>query len=444
MVFPQIYKTFPYFHEEYIECFFIILYICKKHSREDIRNAFKEPTFNQIIKMKYIVSFVILLLSANLHAQEALWWKTPTTSPEINADKSVTFRIKAPKASRVQITGDFLPQTVTTQNGKVEKAPGTEELKEGENGIWEYTSDPLKPELYSYAFIVDGFRTLDPSNVHITRDVVTMSNVFIVGGGQADLYRERDVAHGTVSRIWYHSELNNADRRLTIYTPAGYEANRERYPVLYLLHGMGGDEEAWITLGRTVQIMDNLIAAGKAKPMIVVMTNGNVDQKAAPGYGPDGFSVPTIEFPHTTDGTFEQGFPEIVTFIDKTFRTIPQKKERAIAGLSMGGFHSMHISKENPDMFGYVGLFSASARMKGKGDSPIYKESEEKIIRQFSKGLYLYYIAIGKEDFLYEENIKLRKLLDDNNMKYKYRESDGGHSWRNWRLYLSEFAQMIF
>ena len=370
-------------------------------------------------------------------AQENLWWKTPTVSPEINADKTVTFRMKAPKAEKVQVTGDFLP----ADGDK----PGVADLQENGKGIWVYTTPtPLIPELYSYSFIVDGLRTTDPSNVYLTRDVVTTSNIFLVDGPQSNLYAVNNVPHGSVSRVWFHCKTTGNDRRLTVYTPAGYEKGMDKYPVLYLLHGMGGDEEAWITLGRVVQIMDNLIAQGKAKPMIVVMPNGNVDQQAAAGYAPTGFITPTIELPHTMDGTFETSFPEIVNFIDDTYRTNNKKSGRAIAGLSMGGFHSMHIAKENPDMFDYVGLFSASARFSGRVHSPVYQNCEEKIKRQFALKPALYWIAIGKDDFLYNENMLLRDFLDKNKLKYTYRESDGGHVWKNWRTYLCEFAQLVF
>lgn len=370
-------------------------------------------------------------------AQENLWWKTPTVSPKINADKTVTFRMKAPKAEKVQVTGDFLP----ADGDK----PGVADLQENGEGIWVYTTPtPLIPELYSYSFIVDGLRTTDPSNVYLTRDVVTTSNIFLVDGPQSNLYAVNNVPHGSVSGVWFHCKTTGNDRRLTVYTPAGYEKGMDKYPVLYLLHGMGGDEEAWITLGRVAQIMDNLIAQGKAKPMIVVMPNGNVDQQAAAGYAPTGFITPTIELPHTMDGTFETSFPEIVNFIDDTYRTNNKKSGRAIAGLSMGGFHSMHIAKENPDMFDYVGLFSASARFSGRVHSPVYQNCEEKIKRQFALKPALYWIAIGKDDFLYNENMLLRDFLDKNKLKYTYRESDGGHVWKNWRTYLCEFAQLVF
>lgn len=385
---------------------------------------------------------VALLIGVTMFAQQALWGTAPVVSPEIHDNNTVTFRFKAPKAVRVQLTGDFLP---VQKNAKFE-ASGIVDLKEGQEGVWEYTTpEPLKPELYSYSFIVDGLRMNDPANVYLIRDVSTLTNVFIIGGDRADFYKVNPVPHGTVSRIWYDSSALGLERRMTVYTPAGYETSGKRYPVLYLLHGMGGDEEAWISLGRTAQILDNLIAQGKAKPMIVVMPNGNASQEAAPGESSRGMVPPTMQLPKTMEGSYEQAFPEIVKFIDKNYRTIKSKSGRAIAGLSMGGFHSLHISKQYPDMFNYIGLFSAAIMPNKKEvSSPIYENMEGKLKVQFDKNPALYWIAIGKTDFLYKANEEYRKLLDEKGYKYTYYESDEGHIWKNWRIYLTEFVPMLF
>lgn len=384
---------------------------------------------------------VTLLIGVTMFAQQALWGSAPVVSPEIHGNNTVTFRFKAPKAVRVQLTGDFLP---VQKNAKFE-APGIVDLKEGQEGVWEYTTpEPLKPELYSYSFIVDGLRVNDPANVYLIRDVSTLTNVFIIGGDRADFYKVNPVPHGTVSRVWYDSPALGLERRMTVYTPAGYETGGKRYPVLYLLHGMGGDEEAWISLGRTAQILDNLIAQGKAKPMIVVMPNGNASQEAAPGESSRGMVPPTMQLPKTMEGSYEQAFPEIVKFIDKNYRTVKSKSGRAIAGLSMGGFHSLHISKQYPDMFNYVGLFSAAIMPNKEASSPIYENMEGKLKVQFDKNPALYWIAIGKTDFLYKANEEYRKLLDKKGYKYTYYESDEGHIWKNWRIYLTEFVPMLF
>lgn len=377
-------------------------------------------------------------------AQQALWGSPQLISPEVNADKTVTFRLKAPDAEKVQVTGDFLPvRKIQTPYGESD-GPGVADLKKNSEGVWEFTTAPLSPELYSYTFLVDNLKMTDPSNVYQIRDVASVTNVFLIDGDYASSYKVADVPHGTVSKVWYHSPTLDTDRRMTVYTPAGYEKGDRRYPVLYLLHGMGGDENAWTELGRAAQILDNLIAEGKVEPMIVVMPNGNVDMAAAPGESSLGFTPPTIALPKTMEGTYETHFPDIVKFVDSTYRTIPDKNHRAIAGLSMGGFHSLQISKEYPDMFDYVGLFSAAILPDKKVSSPIYENLEEKLQKQFEKSPALYYIAIGDKDFLYAANQEYRKLLDEKGYKYVYEESPEGHIWKNWRIYLSDFLPRLF
>lgn len=395
--------------------------------------------------MKKLSALVIgLLICASSFAQQALWGTLPIVSPEIHEDNTVTFRLKAPKAVKVQLTGDFLsPQKIKTPQGEFE-IPAIAELVE-KDGIWEYTTPtPLKPELYSYSFIVDGMKINDPNNVYMIRDVVSVTNVFIVGGERADLYKVNKVPHGSLAKVWYNSPTLGMDRRLTIYTPAGYETSGKRYPVFYLLHGMGGDENAWSELGRAAQILDNLIAQGKAEPMIVVMTNGNAALEAAPGESSAGFTPPTIQLPKTMEGSFESAFPDVVKFIDKSYRTKANKKNRAIAGLSMGGFHSLHISKQYPDMFNYIGLFSAAIMPNKDVKSPIYEDIEGKLATQFAKHPALYWIAIGKTDFLYKANEEYRRLLDEKGYPYEYFETEEGHIWKNWRIYLTEFVPMLF
>lgn len=396
--------------------------------------------------MKRISVLLTALLVGTLgFAQQALWGGAPVVSPEIHPDHTVTFRLKAPMAAKVQVAGDFLPaQKVETPYGTFD-APGMADLAQGEKGVWEYTTpQPLQPELYSYTFVVDGLKMTDPANVYQLRDVASVANVFLIGGGRADLYKVNAVPHGTVSRIWYRSDALGMDRRLTVYTPAGYETSGKRYPVLYLLHGMGGDENAWPELGRAAQVMDNLIARGKARPMIVVMPNGNASQEAAPGESSLGFAAPHTNLPKTMEGSFEAAFPEIVEFVDRTYRTQAGKEGRAIAGLSMGGFHSMHISKQYPDMFDYVGLFSAAIFPNKDAKSPIYDDLEGKLEAQFAKKPALYWIGIGSKDFLYQTNTDYRKLLDEKGYEYTYYETGEGHVWKNWRIYLTEFAPLLF
>lgn len=396
------------------------------------------------MKKSIVLGFALACLAFGANAQQALWGGSQIISPEINPDNTVTFRLQAPKAVKVQVTGDFLPtQKVQTPFGEFD-APGVADLVE-KDGVWEFTTPaPLAPELYSYTMLVDGLKINDPSNVHRIRDVKSVTDVFIIPGERADLYKINDVPHGTVSKVWYHSPVLGTDRRLTVYTPAGYETSGKRYPVFYLLHGMGGDENAWTELGRASQILDNLIAQGKAEPMIVVMTNGNAACQAAPGESSNGFEVPNMNLPKTMEGSFETHFPDVVNFIDKTYRTKKEKKSRAIAGLSMGGFHSHHISKQNPDMFDYVGLFSAAIRPNNDAQSEIYKDYDKKLATQFAKKPALYWIGIGNTDFLYKANEELRKNFDDKGYKYTYYETPEGHIWKNWRIYLTEFTPLLF
>lgn len=395
--------------------------------------------------MKQILTITFLsAIAFAANAQQALWGGSQIVSPQINSDNTVTFRLAAPNAKDVKVTGDFLPtQKIDTPYGEAD-APGTADLILN-NGVWEYTTpQPLTPELYSYTFLVDGLKINDPSNVYQLRDIASISNIFLIDGNRASYYKVADVPHGSVSKMWYHSPTLGMDRRLTVYTPAGYETSGKNYPVLYLLHGMGGDENAWSELGRATQILDNMIAEGKVEPMIVVMTNGNASLQAAPGESSLGFTVPTTQLPKTMEGSFETHFPEVVNFIDKNFRTIAKKEGRAIAGLSMGGFHSMHISKQYPDMFDYVGLFSAAIKPGNDATSPIYQDMEGKLKTQFEKNPKLYWIAIGEKDFLYKANEEYRKLLDEKGYKYTYLESPDGHIWKNWRIYLTEFTPLLF
>ena len=231
---------------------------------------------------------------------------------------------------------------------------------------------------------------------------------------------------------------------MTIYTPPGYESSKQNYPVLYLLHGMGGDENAWTELGRASQILDNLIARGAAKPMIVVMPNGHVIIDAAPGETADGFYKPnTFRLRGGFAGEMEKSFPDIIQFVEKNYRVKADKAHRAIAGLSMGGLHSIAISANYPNTFDYIGLFSAATPQENE-KIEVYHNLDQKFKLQKENGYQLYWIGMGKTDFLYQNGTLFRNKLDEIDMKYTYYESQGGHTWRNWRIYLSEFAPLLF
>lgn len=392
-----------------------------------------------------------LLLGASAFAQQALWGGPGVVSPEINADGTVTFRYQAPKAVKVEVTGDFLPtqKLEFEMNGQKMSydAPGVRELKEGKMGIWEYTTDfKVAPDMYTYTFRVDGLTVIDANNVFVNRDIASLTSVLLVpeAGERSDLYAIHRVPHGTVSKVWYPSATAGFDRRLTVYTPAGYETSKAKYPVLYVLHGIGGDEDAWVTQGRATQILDNLIARGEAKPMIVVFTNGNISQEAAPLENSTGYTRPTMQLPQTMEGTFETAFPEIVKFIDSRYRTITKKQSRAVCGLSMGGFHTLYLSLNYPEMFGWSGMFSAAIGVSDPSVSPIYQDFDAKLAKYYAGKPSLLWIGCGVTDFLYQANKEFMKKLDDNGFKYTYMETDGGHIWKNWRIYLSEFVPLLF
>ena len=397
--------------------------------------------------MKKVLSIAaMLLMTCSAFAQQALWGGASVESPVVNEDGTVTFRYQAPKAVKVTVSGDFLPTRKMTFNMEGQErtfdVPGVAELKEGQFGIWEYTTDfKVAPEMYTYTFNVDGNTVIDNNNMWVNRDVSSLTSAFIVPGERADLYTIQDVPHGTVSKVWYES----ATAGFTVYTPAGYNPTaKTRYPVLYVLHGIGGDEDAWIAQGRAAQILDNLIAQGKAKPMIVVFTNGNISQEAAPGENSTGYTRPTMQLPQTMEGTFETAFPEIVKFIDSNYKTIAKKQSRAICGLSMGGFHTLYISLNYPDMFGYSGMFSAAIGVSDPSISPIYQDFDKKLETYFSKKPALLWIGCGDTDFLIQANRDFVKKLQDNNYPHEYLENDGGHIWRNWRIYFTEFVPKLF
>lgn len=360
-------------------------------------------------------------------------------SPEIKADNSVTFRLFAPKATEVTVSGEWM-------TGYGASMP----LVKNDTGLWTITVGPLNPELYGYTLTVDGVRMIDPNNAQVRRDGSRYESFMIVPGKESELYISSDVAHGNLTKTWYKSSVLGLTRRLYVYTPAGYETGKDKYPVFYLLHGAGGDEDAWTTMGRAVQIMDNLIAAGKAKPMIVVMTNGNANQSAAQNDVPPPVASGQLTMADYMKyaGKFESSLvSDVIPFIEKNYRTYTDKDHRAIAGLSMGGAHTQTITNNNPDLFSYIGVFSMGIMNFGTPAQDVAKieqERDAKIELLKKSGYKVYWIGVGKDDFLYGSVTSLRSTLDKHNFKYTYRESAGGHTWTNWRIYLSEFAPLLF
>ena len=397
--------------------------------------------------MKAFLSLAVgCLISLSAWAQETVAVNTgDIVSPELK-NQTVTFKLLAPNAKEVVVEADFFEKVKRQTPLGMMETPGQIPMVKGKDGVWTYTTSMPSPELHTYCFYVDGMRMLDPSNVYMIRDIATYTNYFLVDGELSQNYFVREVPHGTVSKVWYPSPtLSMERRRMTVYTPAGYEDSNKQYPVLYLLHGAGGDENAWSELGRAIQILDNLIAQGKAEPMIVVMPNGNGAQEAVLGEYPNSMYKPLFANPKTMEGSFEKAFPDIMKYVESHYRTINDKNHRAIAGLSMGGFHSLYISANNPDLFGYVGLFSAAINRQAKGENTyIYENLEAKLAKQFSNAPKLYFIGIGNTDFLFQDNVKYRELLDANGYEYEYMETDGGHEWRNWRKYLNHFVPELF
>jgi enterochelin esterase-like enzyme len=399
-----------------------------------------------------VTNFVLLCITISSMAQEpvrpaaapaappAFRMPARIISPEILPDNKVTFRVYAKNAQKITVSGEW-------QTGP----GGAEELVKNDTGLFVFTSGPMKPELYAYTFTVDGVRTIDQNNVQVRRDGANYQSFFIIPGSESDLYiHKNNVPHGTVNKVWYNSSVLGFARRVYVYTPAGYEGGTQKYPVFYLLHGAGGDEDAWTNMGRAAQIMDNLIALGKSKPMIVVMTNGNANQAGAqnevppvPSTGEQGMAAY-----QRYAGKFEEHLvKDVVPFIEKNYRTLTGKDNRAIAGLSMGGMHTQTITNNNPGMFSYIGVYSMGIMNMGPQTQDPAKIEQERITKLTAlknSGYKLYWIAVGKDDFVYKGVITLRETLDKVGLKYIYRESTGGHTWANWRIYLSEFAPMLF
>jgi len=393
--------------------------------------------------MKRILLLVGCLVAMSSFAQQQLGQRPRVKSPVVNADGTVTFNFYDPSAQRVSVSGDF----EEIRNKRLD-------MTKQDNGVWTVTTSALNPELYSYSISVDGQRFVDPANSYVNRDISTLSNIFIVSKSVDDkghLYSVNNVPHGMLSRVWYDSPTLGQQRRMTVYLPAAYDG-KKRFPVMYLLHGHGGDETAWGDLGRASQIMDNLIAEGKCVPMIVVMPNGNPTCNAAPGWWHEGMYTPDGNAfnQRGAKATMEESFMDIVNFVDSHYMTIKKRSGRAVTGLSMGGGHTFGISRLYPDTFDYYGLQSAATSMAmggalgGRGNNQPDAKYDEQMKRLFDSKPKLFWIAIGKDDFLMQQNTNLRKYLDEKGYTYEYYENDGGHIWRNWRIYLTMFAQKIF
>ena len=379
------------------------------------------------MKRHFLLAIALLMTALTMSAQGFM--AAPVSSPEIAKNGAVTFKVKAADADTVRLVIDTRVDTLMKHTG---------------NETWSITLQDLEPDVYMYYYVIDGMKVLDNENAHVLRDVKNVMNTFVLDPRGDCPMAVHEVPHGEVRAVWYDSPTLGIKRRMMLYLPAGYDESRQKFPVLYLLHGTGGDETVWLEQGRTAQILDNLIAEGKAEPMIVVMPNGNVDEQAAAGMTPDNNVQPTFAHKKWMEGTFEQSFNDIMNWVDNNYRTRASKRYRAIAGLSMGGYHSLYISANQPEDFNYVGLFSPAISRMDKGKCKVYDDLETKLITQFKQHPRLYWMGIGKDDFLYKDNAKFRELLDKNRLRYTYHESEAGHEWANWRDYLVIFTQLIF
>lgn len=380
----------------------------------------------KISRTASLVILVIALFTSVTSAQEISRQRGPQfTSPEIGDDNRVTFKAHSQNANSILLYGSWMDYGETA------------ELKKGAEDIWSITVGPLEPSMYHYNFIVDGVSAIDPKNGHALRDGSRYASMLIVPGEGSEIFEVNEVPHGSLAKVWYNSPSLELYRRMYVYTPPGYESSKKKYPVFYLFHGGGGDEDAWTSLGRANYILDNLIARKKAKPMIIVMTNGNALQTSSLRTKP-GTPEITREDYQKMRGKFEKSLVEdVIPFIEKKYRVKASKENRAIAGLSMGGGHTITATTEYPDVFGYIGVFSSGIFQPDSN-------TESRFLALKKSGYNKYWVACGKDDFVMESNKRLLETLKKLEMEHEYYESTGGHSWANWRNYLSKFAPMLF
>jgi enterochelin esterase family protein len=348
-------------------------------------------------------------------------------SPEVSSGRQVTFRIHAPQAQAVRLSGGDIPGN----NQGAAMAKNT-------NGVWEVTLGPLEPGAYRYNFNVDGLSVIDPRNAAISESNNNVWSLVCVPG--SDVMDARDVPHGAVAAVTYYSKTLQRFRRLHVYTPPGYETGKGKFPVFYLLHGAGDCDEAWTSVGRAGFILDNLLAAGKVKPMIVVMPAGHTGPFRMGG-------------PRSTSDEFSKDFlNDIMPFVEKRYRVYTDRKHRAMAGLSMGGGQTLNIGIPRLQDFAYLGVFSSGVfgiTGRGPGNSqqtPSFEEQHMQVLddAKVKKGLKLFWFATGKDDFLVETSRATVAMLKKHGFEVVYHESDGAHTWLNWRNYLNEFAPQLF
>ena len=369
-----------------------------------------------------------LLTSAFVPSSIAQQRGPQVTSPEVSAERKVTFRILAPKAESVRLasSGD-IPGIGFAQ---------AKEMTKGSNGVWEVSVGPLPPGAYRYSFNVDGVIVIDPRNPKTSESNENTWSLFYLPG--ADWMDTKDVPHGAVSVVTYWSSALKRFRRLHVYTPPGYESGEGKYPVFYLLHGAFDSDASWSTVGRAGFILDNLIAAGKAKPMVVIMPHGHT--------GPFSFGTPFSD-------AFETEFiGDIMPQMEKRYRVHTDRAHRAMAGLSMGGAQTLNLGIPHLDQFSYLGVYSsgifgiAGAPGGSPPPGPSFEEKNKDILdnTKLKEGLKLFWFATGKDDFLVGTTRATVEMFKQHQFQVIYKETDGAHTWDNWRQYLNEFVPQLF
>jgi enterochelin esterase family protein len=368
--------------------------------------------------------------------------QAPTfTSPEVSADRRVTFRLYAPDATNVSLRGGDIPAPAR-QNAQFTKR---------ENGVWEMTTGALEPGAYRYVYVVNGVGVIDPRNTAISESNTTTWSVVSVPG--SEVFDVKTVPHGAVASVYYQSTALGRTRRMHVYTPPGYETSTTKYPVFYLLHGAGDCDDSWTSVGRANFILDNLIATNKAKPMIVVMPAGHTTT-APTGRGAGGPGTPTRD-------EFAADFvSDILPYVEKHYRVIPDRAHRAIAGLSMGGGQTLNIGIPNLDKFAYIGVYSsgllgsrpappapgaaAAAPAAPFGSAWAQQNAAALDNAALRKGLRLFWFSTGVEDGLMPTTKSTVELFSQHGFTPVFKESPGGHTWLNWRNYLVEFTPQLF
>ena len=338
-------------------------------------------------------------------------------SPEVLPDARVIVRLYAPQAQDVRVSLD-----------------GGVKLTKGDNGVWEATVGPLDPGAYRYSFTVDGASVTDPRNIEMERmQVVTRSILHVPGAAFMDTM---NVPHGAVGVVTYYSNVLKKFRRFHVYTPPGYEANQQKYPVLYLLHGANESDDSWSTVGRANFILDNLIADGKAVPMIVVMPNGHIDQTPPNPGAPGALRVEFATFPNEFVG-------DIMPYVEGHYRTIPDRPHRAIAGLSMGGAQTLNIAFSHLDWFSAIGVFSSGIL---GGNVAEWEKNHLAALDDpaLKKGLKMIWFSTGSDDSLLPVSKASVEMLNKHGFAATFQESTGAHTWINWRNYLYEVAPQLF